>query len=48
MRAMISIFGLQSFGEKITDDVDQTVEPEIPAESTGANFYDILDESTRA
>lgn len=48
MRAMISIFGLQSFGEKITDNVDQTVEPEIPAESTGANFYDILDESTRA
>ena len=48
MRAMTSIFGLQSFGEKITDDVDQTVEPEIPAESTGANFYDILDESTRA
>ena len=46
-RAMISISGLQSFGEKIADDVDQTVEPEIPAESTGANFYDILDESTR-
>lgn len=44
MRAMNSIFGLQSFGEKITDNVDQTVEPEIPAESTGANFYDILDE----
>ena len=44
MRAMISIFGLQSFGEKITDGVDQTVEPEIPAESTGANFYDILDD----
>lgn len=45
MRAMID--GLQSFGEQIADDVDQTVEPEIPTESTGANFYDILDKGEK-